>query len=66
NLNGGIFEAPVHFSDEAGSSPTNTYSRYVLLFRAFENGDPAQFLGTSAVYDDGLENVNQHLEEFYN
>lgn len=64
--NGGIFEAPVHFSDEADANPGTTYARYVLVFRAFDNGDSAQFIGTSAVYDDGLENVNQHLEEFYN
>lgn len=65
NQNGGIFEAPVHFSDDASANPTTTYARYVLIFRAFDDGEPAEFIGTSAVYDDGLENVNQHLEEFY-
>lgn len=64
--NGGIFEAPVHFSDDAGLDPNSVYSRYVVVYRVFADGDDAVFIGASALHDDGLENVNEHLEEFYN
>ncbi|MCC5844401.1 MAG: hypothetical protein JJU05_09135 [Verrucomicrobia bacterium] len=62
---GGIFEAPVHFSDEAGQDPNSVYSRYVLVYRVFDDGEPAEFVGASALHDDGLENVNEHIAEFY-
>lgn len=63
---GGIFEAPVHFSDEPGQDPNTAYSRYVLVYRVFDDdGEPAEFVGASALHDDGLENVNEHIAEFF-
>lgn len=67
-MNGGIFEAPVHFDDK-GNTPDVAYSRYVVVYQTADAaGDAlssARFVGASALHDDGLENVNDHIEDFY-
>lgn len=65
---GGIFEAPVHF-DDGDDTPDVAYSRYVVVYQvADEDGgalDKALFVGASALHDGELENVNDHIAEFY-
>lgn len=67
-MEGGIFEAPVHF-DDGGDTPDQAYSRYVVVFQvADEDGNAlsrARFVGASALHGGELENVNEHIAEFY-
>lgn len=60
----GIFEAPVHFSDNAVGNPNNAYGRYFVVYRVLEDGSPAEFVGAAAPNENGLEGVNSHLAEF--
>ncbi len=61
--NGGIAEAPIHFSETEGGNPARVYARYFVIYRV--DGNTARYMGAAAPSSGGLENVNDHLAEFY-
>jgi len=68
---GGMPEAPLHFSDEKGTSgdPTRTYARFGLVFRVADTTgtslETAQFLGSVALHEDAVSNSNDAAAEYH-
>jgi hypothetical protein len=65
---GGLSEAPIHFTDEPNAAPQVAYARYVMIYSLSENADgepEIKLLGASTIHDDGLLGVEGHLREWY-
>ena len=67
---GGMFDAPLHFSDDpaAAGDPTKTYGRYALVFVIPGNATTntvAQFVGALALHPDALMGADAAVEEFH-
>ncbi len=61
-------EAPVHFSEQANSSPQNMYSRYLIVVElkpASELQARARFVGVAIPGPAGLHGISEELKEIY-
>jgi Tfp pilus assembly protein PilE len=58
-----MLEAPVHFP-EAGESPVEEYSRFLLIYAVPATG-PARLAAVAAAHEEGLSGVGQHISEYY-
>lgn len=60
---GMMLEAPIHFDEEAGANPTQTYQRFGAVFDL--NGEKAQFVGVVAIHSSHLDSAAAPLAEYF-
>jgi type II secretory pathway pseudopilin PulG len=65
-----IQSAPVFFGDQPVINPEYAYGRFVALFKVSDsavgtNFTQAQLVGTAPVHDTGLDNIDSHLQGWY-
>ena len=61
-------EAPVHFSDDAASSPKNMYCRYLIVIelkRQSDDRSQARYVGVAIPDRRGLRGIREELQEVY-
>jgi len=74
----GINECPVHFGDTQALNPSFGYERFAILYLVSDPGNPnatpptpartisqVQLSGVFMLADDGFEDANDHIQEFY-
>jgi prepilin-type N-terminal cleavage/methylation domain-containing protein len=61
--NGVMLESPIHFGDEAGANPTETYQRFAAVFNV--SSSPAKFVGVVAIHEKNLDSAAAPLKEFW-
>lgn len=60
---GVMLESPVHFGDEAGANPTDTYQRFAAVFDV--SGTTARFVGVVAIHGGQLDSAAAPLKGFW-
>jgi hypothetical protein len=60
---GGIANAPVHASDEAGANPVDRYARYGVIYNL--KPTTPQLVGIVAFHSDGIATGGDALQDYY-
>jgi hypothetical protein len=65
-----VQNAPVHFGDQPALNPEYGYQRFVAIFKVSDTAvgaafTQAQFVGTAPIHDTGLDNIDSHLQAWY-
>jgi type II secretory pathway pseudopilin PulG len=61
----GIFEAPISFGEHTQEQPTNSYARLLCVFRVYNDGARAEFVGCAHPDATGLGTADMHMQEYY-
>jgi len=61
---GGVMrDAPIHFGDEAGSSPADVYQRFAVIFDV--TGDVAKYVGAVAIHGGKRDSARTPLQGYW-
>jgi prepilin-type N-terminal cleavage/methylation domain-containing protein len=65
-----VQSAPVFFGDQPVINPEYAYGRFVAIFKVSDSAlgasfTQAQLVGTAPVHDTGLDNIDSHLQNWY-
>ena len=65
-----IQSAPVFFGDMPVINPAYSYARFVAIFKVSDTAvgagfTQAQLVGCSPMHDTGLDNIDSHLQGWY-
>lgn len=64
-------QAPLHFPDNGGITPSNSYGRFGLTFRIVRGGTTptplarAEFVGVIEFHEEGIASSDDHIAEYY-
>jgi hypothetical protein len=62
----GIMQAPVCFGEVQAENPKLSYARMLCVFRVYNDGTRAEYVGSAHPGHDGLGTAEDHISEYYN
>jgi hypothetical protein len=61
----GIAAAPICFGEVQSENPKNSYARMICIFRVYNDGTRAEYVGSAHPGHDGLGTAADHIQEYF-